>query len=121
MSEIEISDYGIFNDGIKSIKTLNSKLETTDSEISTCKSNLSDESTFLGPIANISLEAFKDVDSKMTVIVSNFNKEGTYLEEVANMYNKSDAKSSSTITGADDSTIRNTNGEIQTLQTQAFQ
>ena len=99
MSEFSVSDYGIFNDGVKSINTLIDKLGSIQSDLSTAKTTLNSDSVFMGPICDNCVEKFGKIDTSVKSIVSNYSKIGKYLTDTALEYDESDTKSKIKVIG----------------------
>lgn len=97
MKEYNFSDYGIFNDAISTTDSLNEKIESVKSKVSSLKANISNGSTFMGPIADSCIEAFSEVDTNMIMLNDNFSKICEYLLTTSSEYKLGDQNASSKI------------------------
>ena len=99
MNEYNVSDYGIFNDAISTIKNLSSAIDTAKTSIDSYKEQLGSESIFMGPIADSCKEVFTNVNSKIATMTENFSTIGSYLAETATNYQNSDQTASNLLSG----------------------
>lgn len=97
MKEYEFSDYGVFSDAISTIESLNSKIETIQTSLSSLKSVLNSDSVFAGPIADNCIEALTGIESNMETITENFSKICNYLINISSSYISGDNAASSAI------------------------
>ena len=114
MNEFEMSDYGIFSNGVTTIKTLNENMETINTDISECKTTFNNEAVFMGPICDSCLEGFGNVNSKITTMKENFSKIGNYLVETSSNYKASDDNASQLMLTIDSKTgkVETTTGAV---------
>ena len=78
MNNYNIGDYGDFETGLASIKSLNDKLDTCKNNIADLKEKLNSDSVFMGPICDNCLENFTNVDKGIDVLTENFSKLGNF-------------------------------------------
>lgn len=92
MSEsVELSKYEIFNDAIGDVNNLNTAIEKAETSIKACQTKLSDESIFMGPIADSCKDESKKVlDNQILNMKKNLNSTKETLSNVSNNYKNSD-------------------------------
>ena len=110
MNNYNIGDYGDFETGLASIKTLNDNLDTSNSNILDLKSKLTSDTVFMGPICDNCIEAFVNIDKKIDLLTENYSKLGNYLIDIAAAYKDGDEKAKKMIVSLD------SNGKINIIQ-----
>ena len=90
MNEYKISDYGIFNDAVSTSKTMNESILEAKNTIDDCKTYLSNEAVFKGPIADQALEGCATVANGVGLFSQNCDVVEKYLTETATNYNNGD-------------------------------
>ncbi len=90
MNEYELSDYGIFNDAVSTSKTMNENILAAKNTIDDCKTYLSNEAVFMGPIADQALEGCATVANGIGQFSQNCNTVEKYLTETATNYKNGD-------------------------------
>lgn len=106
MSEnYKVSDYGIFDNAVSTTSKVSDTITTSKSTINECRSNLSNESVFMGPLCDEAVNGFSTVDSSITQILDNFSKISSYITETSNNYKSGDDAASSTLLRIDSGTI----------------
>lgn len=94
---IDVSNYGIFSDGIATIDSLKSDFETKQSTLTDCCNKLKNESVFMGPICDNCVSVFSSVDTKMNSNIESCGKSHTYLVDASSQYQGTDQSVSSLI------------------------
>ena len=92
MNNYNIGDYGDFETGLASIKSLNDNLDTSKNKIADLKAKLNSDAIFMGPICDNCLENFTNVDKGIDILTENFSKLGNYLIDTATAYKDGDEK-----------------------------
>lgn len=105
MAQYEFSDYAIFEDGCGTVKVFNESLSTNTDSINKCKSELNNESVFMGPICDSCVEGFEKSNSLLKAIATNFDTIASYLTEVATAYKNGDENASSKILSINDGVV----------------
>ena len=114
MSEYSVTDYGIFNDGIGTIKTLNNNISTNVTILNECKTKLNNDSVFMGPICDSCVQGFSSSESKLSSISSAFTKISEYLVQTATAYKTGDTAASNEILKNDGGVLTTTAGKVNT-------
>ena len=104
MNEYSISDYGIFSDAITSTKDCSNKITTAKDGVTACKNVISDQGTFMGPIADKCVSALASVDTDCSTIISNLSTMSSYLVNTSAAYQAGDQNANGTITAIGDLT-----------------
>lgn len=97
MNEYSISDYGIFSDAIATTNSLSNTVSDFQSSCSECKSTISNDAVFMGPIADSCVNSFGDLDSNIADLLSNFSQISSYLGETAASYKSGDTAASNAV------------------------
>ena len=97
MAQYEFSDYAIFEEGCGTVKVFKGSLTTNTDAINKCKSELNNESVFMGPMCDSCVEGFETANSVLNAIASNFDTVASYLTEVATAYKNGDESAASKI------------------------
>ena len=71
MNDYNVSDYGIFTDAVATSSKLNDSIQTAKKSIDECKTQLSSEAVFKGPIAEEALDGCSDVCKKANQLSQN--------------------------------------------------
>ena len=90
MNEYEIGNYGIFQDGVSSIQTLNESLTTNMDILNQCKTELNNDAIFMGPICDSCVEGFEKANLKVTNLGTNFTTMANYLMDASTTYKAGD-------------------------------
>jgi hypothetical protein len=97
MNEYSVSDYGIFNDAITTTTNLSNSVNSIQTTCNECKTVISDESVFMGPVAEGCVTTFEAFDTQLTTVIENLGKISTYLQEVSSAYSSGDTEASNVI------------------------
>ncbi len=100
-----VSDYGIFDSAVSTTSKVTESLNTSKTTITECKTNLSNESVFMGPLCDEAVNGFSKVDASVTQILDNFSKISSYITETATNYKSGDESASNTVLRIDSGTI----------------
>ena len=90
MSEINVSDYTIFNDAGNTVKKLSSEIESLQTSLKEGKNSLNRESVFKGPICDSCLEGLDKCNSRVTTMSANYRIILKYINQLASAYEKGD-------------------------------
>lgn len=102
-NEFKVSDYKIFEEAVSTSKAMNESIKEAKNTVDDCKTYLSNEAVFMGPIAEQSLEGFANITNSISVFSNNCNTIEKYLTETAANYKSGDAKATSNILNIDTS------------------
>ena len=61
MEKYEVKDYQIFDNAQSTVSKLNDDLDESNTSIEKCKTSLSDDTIFMGPVADECINAFGKV------------------------------------------------------------
>ena len=100
-----VSDYGIFDSAVSTTSKVTESLNTSKTTITESKTNLSNESVFMGPLCDEAVNGFSKVDASVTQILDNFSKISSYINETATNYKSGDESASNTVLRIDSGTI----------------
>ncbi len=117
MAEMEVKNYQIFNDGIKSVQSLNEGLDTNKNNILESKTSLDNDAVFMGPICDSCLKGFSEAEAKIQAITEDFSIIATYLNNTSESYQKGDTDAQKTLDSSLQSTI--TPGTTTTLASES--
>lgn len=101
MNDYEVSDYGIFTDGVKTSNKYNENIKNAKDTINNYKSQLTSGDIFLGPICDQASKGCDDVTNKTNQLSNNCNTVESYLIDTANNYKSGDNKAKETIISTD--------------------
>lgn len=107
--DIDVGDYGIFNNGVADIKEICGKYEQGKSDLSSFCGMLKDGSIFMGPACDSAVEGFTKVDAKIDIANANFNEIGKYFITTSETYQKGDDDASATVL------VLNDDGKLETM------
>ena len=99
--QIMVSDYGIFNNAIASTQAYNAVLDSVDETVKQSKTKLSDQSIFMGPIQENSIESLTKIDTRMEESRNNFQTINSYLVDVSSAYQRGDKEASNVVLNLD--------------------
>ena len=111
MKDYNVSDYGIFTEGVNTVKTLNNSISTGVTELGNLKTQLNNGSVFMGPICDSCVAGFDSVNGKLSTMSSNFTTIANYLVETSGNYQKGDSNASQTVLSIDGSNITTTTAQ----------
>ena len=95
--EYKVSDYGIFTEGVATIQGLTTNLETDVTTLADCKTKISDQAIFMGPISESCVAGFGKVDVKIGLLKDNFATISKYLIDTSANYKAGDENASKEI------------------------
>ena len=101
MADIEVGNYGVFDDAISTGNNLNSSLTDYQSSIESNQNKLLDASVFQGPIADNCNEALTDLTTKISNIISNITTINQNLSAFKTSYLNADLDAGKIIIGED--------------------
>ncbi len=106
MSEkYSVSDYGIFDNAVSTTSKVSNTMTTSKSTINECRSNLNNESVFMGPLCDEAVNGFSTASTSITQILDNFSKISSYITETSNNYKSGDENASNTVLRIDSGNI----------------
>ena len=85
-TKISITDLGLFQSAYNTTKTMQENIKTCQEDINKSKTTLSDESVFMGPIADSCKDALTNIDGFLNTLVENYNAIASYLIESGENY-----------------------------------
>ena len=105
MAEYKITDYQFFDQAIETEKVLNGKLEDGQTSIKECKDILSNDTIFMGPIAENCKESSDKSSARITQSQENYNIIAKYLTDACNKYKSGDENAENVILSISDGKI----------------
>lgn len=90
MNEYNVSDYGIFDEANATVKKAVSEVKSVIDSIEESKKILSDESVFMGPIADDVKPQIDTAREKTASVGESLNRIGAYFNSVSATYKKGD-------------------------------
>lgn len=90
MNDYNVSEYGIFSDAINTSAKYNESIGTAKNDIDDCKTTLSNDGVFYGPIRDQAVDGCTDVAAKATQLSQNCDTIEKYLTETATNYKAGD-------------------------------
>lgn len=103
MNEYEVTDYGIFSNGVATTKTFNGKIGDVKTVATEVKTSLSDGGVFMGPIQENCMQEFLTLDTDLTGVDSNFQILYNFLIQSSDQYKKGDGDASVLVLNQDGS------------------
>lgn len=97
MNEYEVQDYGLFQDGVSSVQTLNNNLSSCLDVLEESKATLGNDSIFMGPVSDSCLDGIDMVASQLSGLNEDFSTMGDFLINSSSSYQASDAAASSNV------------------------
>ena len=107
MGDHAVTSYGEFDNAVSTTKTVSTAVDTETQTLTSCKTDLSNQSIFMGPICDSCLSAFGNVESKLSSLSSDYSKISTFLIESATGYKTADSNAAREILGS--STVKDGN------------
>ena len=98
MNEYSISNYGIFSDAIATTNDCGNKVTTAKDAVTTCKTTISNQAVFMGPMADKCVSALTGLDTDCASIISNMSSLSSYLISTSSAYQAGDKNAGDTIT-----------------------
>ena len=90
MNDYNVSEYGIFSDAVNTSSKYNESILTAKNSVDECKTTLSNDGVFYGPIRDQALEGCGDVSKSINQLSQNCDTIETYLTETATNYKNGD-------------------------------
>ena len=97
MADYQITDYSIFNDAVASTKKYTESVTAVHDTSTECKTILSNEAVFMGPVADNCAQEFASLDSSLSSIVSNMGTLAGYITSTDQNYQAGDKKAEDTV------------------------
>lgn len=118
--EVAVSDYGIFSDAISISEGYTSSIEAFRDACSEFRSVISDDSVFMGPVADSYVAAFNSIDTTASTMIDDNKKIRNYLGDVSNNYQKGDGDASNVISNVGEVSSFSNNGSGNKASEQAI-
>lgn len=112
MEEYNITDYGIFNDAVNTIKEFNSKVESFETSLNECKTVVENDAVFMGPAADECKNSINKINTNVTTMKESLSTISSAIVEIATKYKNGDTDASSSILSVGDSST-DTTGSIK--------
>ena len=90
MNEYNISDYSIFDNASSTTNNIKESFDNSSTEILACKEITSNESVFMGPIADDCNKTLDILNTSSKTVSDDFNTISQYLATVSSTYQKGD-------------------------------
>lgn len=90
MDKVSITDYGIFNNAISTTTSTNSKVTECNTNLNDSLTKLSDESIFMGPVAEECVSLINELDTSLNIISDNFKTIAEFLTNASTTYKNAD-------------------------------
>ena len=113
MNEYQVSDYGIFQNAVQDVKTINTNIDSSNTSIAECKEKLSDQTIFMGPVADECTNSFQNIAAKFVTLTDQMNQIENYLIETAKNYQAGDTTASSLVSSVGSPSSVTTTGSTQ--------
>ena len=97
MADYSVSDYAIFDNAIATAKKLSEEVNSVKTTATTCKTTLSNDAVFMGPIADACVEALGTVDGKLSTSISNLSTVSSYLSTTSANYKAGDTNAANQV------------------------
>ena len=97
-SNISINDLGLFQSAYNTTTTMQNNIKTCQEDINKSKTTLSDESVFMGPIADSCKDALNNIDGFLNTLVDNYGAIASYLVESGENYKAGSEAAAKTMT-----------------------
>ena len=98
---IDVSNYQILETGASTITSYSNDFSTSGDKLTTCKSELSNQEVFLGPVCDEVMKGFTNVSTKLADCISKCGEMSTYLVTAAEKYKNGDASAANTVLNED--------------------
>lgn len=106
MSEnYSVSDYGIFDNAVSTTSKVIEKLNESKTTIDECKTNLSNESIFMGPLCDEAVNGVSTSSANITQALDNFSEISSYIADTSSKYKAGDEAASNTVLRIDSGKI----------------
>ena len=97
MNDYSVTDYGIFNEAVSTIKNLNNSFNEKQNTLGECKTKLSDASIFMGPICDSCIDGMNQSNTKISSLISAFQKIESYIIQTSSNYKTGDEEAKTEI------------------------
>ena len=110
MSEsVAISDYEIFDNAMEDVNKLSTAIENAEKSIQNCQTQLSNESIFMGPIADSCRDELKKVmEEQISTMKGSYSSTKNTLSATKDNYKNSDNNAEKIFGSSDSTTLGNT-------------
>ena len=88
--EYDVGNYGIFSNGVSTAKTASTSIATSNDTLENCRTQLSNESIFMGPICDSCVEGLVNAAGRVANISANLSTVEQYLIETSSTYQAGD-------------------------------
>ena len=97
MDKFSITDYGIFNNAISTTALTNSKVTECNASLNDSLTKLSNESVFMGPVAEECVNLINELDTSLNTIGENFKTIADFLTTASATYKNADSKANQAV------------------------
>ena len=97
--DYDVGSYGIFGNAITTARNTTTSLSSSNDILENCKTQISNESIFMGPICDSCIDGFARMATRITNMTENLTTVSTYLEETSSTYQAGDEAANKTILG----------------------
>ena len=97
--DYDVGSYGIFGNAITTARNTTTSLSSSNDILENCKTQISNESIFMGPICDSCIEGFAKMATRITNMTENLTTVSTYLEETSATYQAGDEAANKNILG----------------------
>lgn len=97
MSEINVSDYQILSNAVSTTNTYKQRISEVQTSTDSVKQIISNQSVFMGPIADNCIQEFGTLTTDLTTMTSNFTTMSAFIDEANTAYKAGDASAAKTL------------------------
>lgn len=97
MNEYSISDYGIFSSAVSTTNTIKNNVSTIKNSYNDVKTTISNQSVFMGPIADACVSKLDSISTNLNELDENFSIISQYLISTSSTYKSGDDAANSNI------------------------
>ena len=112
MKDYNVSDYDIFNDSVSTSKEYNKNIQAAKTDIEDCKTTLSSEAVFKGPIADQALEGCAAIAKTTEEVAQNCEIIEKYLIDTGTNYKNGDKNAKELILSSTASATGSNSSEV---------
>ena len=98
---IDVSSYQILETGASTVTSYSNEFTTANDQLTSCKTELSNQAVFMGPICDETMKGFSNSATKIADCISKCSEMSTYLVTAAEKYKSGDATAANTILNED--------------------
>lgn len=120
MDGYKFDDYGIFSNAVSTTNKLCSISTSLNDAVVEAEQKLSDQSIFMGPIADECVQAISSLSTSINDVKSNFETISSYLISTAQNYKTTDTNASNTILNLNSTSTTGTPGTLGNTQATSF-